>query len=375
MDLTANSGGRLLLAALATAAATACSVNFTVLWSTPEDYSDVAVLQDFNATTAVPVNKGGDPYPGFYSGAGSAGSLGLNASDAVTGHSLQATVTAQGLYLQWNANDGTTRGFAREYVADPGAWKLDTYDRMSFWIKVPLAYPALGTGGQTNGCYVGAFVKQVTNPDPAADETGGNQYQFSLNLPNNGSWTHVILSMHPSHYAGETGGEDPGVVPYPTAADGPNGGDDPPSTYNFFDTLTRFYLDATSAATLGTYLIDDIQFYREPSPENNAQVYAIAGAYDPAANNLIVTWSRPPNENDVKHEVRYAFSDIHRSGWENATPAPGGIVTPLGWQGYNGMVFASTALPLSGHSVVYVAIEPQGSSLFSQIAVPLGLGL
>ena len=55
-----------------------------------------------------------------------------------------------------------------------------------------------------------------------------------------------------------------------------------------------------------------------------------------------------------------------------ATPAPGGIVAPDSGA-YNGMVYDTTALPLSGHSVVYIAIKPQNSNLFSQIAVRLDL--
>ena len=37
------------------------------------------------------------------------------------------------------------------------------------------------------------------------------------------------------------------------------------------------------------------------------------------------------------------------------------------------MVYDTTALPLAGHSVVYIAIKPQNSNLFSQIAVRLDL--
>ena len=332
------------------------------------------VFQDYNAITAVPLNKGGDTYPSIYTGEGSDGTVSINTADAITGHSIEAAITAHGLYLQWNANNGTTRGFAREYVADPGAWRLNTYDRMSFWIKVPTTFDPLGTGGQSNGGYVGTYVKQLTNPDDYSDETGGNHYYHTMNLPNHGRWTHVILNMHPSHYRGETAGEEPGVVTYPTATNGPNGGDDPPATYNYFDTLTRFYINLTGSTTTGSYLVDDILLYKEPAAENDVQVYSITGTYDEMVNELIVTWSRPTNENDVKHEVRYAFSDVHALGWDNAAAAPNGVVTPLGWQGYNGMVYDSTALPLAGHSVVYVAIKPQGSTLFSQIPVRLDLG-
>jgi hypothetical protein len=84
-----------------------------------------------------------------------------------------------------------------------------------------------------------------------------------------------------------------------------------------------------------------------------------------------VTWNRAKDENDIKHEVRYAFSDIHQIDWNAAKPALRGIITPPGWQGYNGMVYDTTALPLAGRSVVYIAIKPKNSRLFSPIAIPL----
>ena len=86
---------------------------------------------------------------------------------------------------------------------------------------------------------------------------------------------------------------------------------------------------------------------------------------------MTVTWNRPQNDNAINHEVRYAFEDIHQVGWNAAKPAPRGIIKPPGWQGYNGMVYATQALPLAGHPVVYIAIKPRNSKLFSQIAIPL----
>lgn len=328
-------------------------------------------LQDFDGTM-VPSNEGGDSYPSIYTGEGSAGAVGINTTDAVEGDCLQADVTAGGLSLQFNPDDGTGRGFASDYVADPAAWQFNTYNRMSFWIKRPVAASPLITDG-SHGSYVGTYVKQIDDADYYSDETGGNHYYHSINLPNGGHWTQVILNWHPDHYRGETAGEDPGCVPYPTAIDGPNGGTDPESLYNYFDTLTRFYIDDTADPTTGTYLVDEIRFYQEPYPENDDQVYSLTGTYDPTTNEVVVTWNRPPDENDVNHEVRYAFSDIHELGWAAATPAPEGIVSPPGWQGYNGMFYDTTALPLAGQPVVYIAIKPENSDLFSQIAVRLDL--
>ena len=42
------------------------------------------------------------------------------------------------------------------------------------------------------------------------------------------------------------------------------------------------------------------------------------------------------NDNSVNVDVRYSFSDINQIGWNAATAAPNGTVTPLGWQGTTG---------------------------------------
>src|SRR5262249_15577246 len=115
---------------------------------------------------------------------------------------------------------------------------------------------------------------------------------------------------------------------------------------------------------------DDLQFYSEPVPENDLQVYSLRANYNPSNNELYIGWNHDFNDG-VIDEVRYAFSDIHQLGWAAATPAPGGTITPPDSGAYNAMWYDTTRLPLSGHSVVYIAIKPQDSDLFTQIAVPI----
>src|SRR5262249_25109141 len=152
-------------------------------------------------------------------------------------------------------------------------WQLNTYNRMSFWVELPTTDTSYGTDGN-HGVEFGTYVKQVTNADLSSDETGGDHYYQGLNVPALGTRTHVVLNMHPDHYRGEAANTDPGIVAYPTATNGPNGGADPPGTYNFFDTLTRFYLQepyAPPSAYPAVYRIDDIQFYQEANAEDDAQ--------------------------------------------------------------------------------------------------------
>lgn len=67
--------------------------------------------------------------------------------------------------------------------------------------------------------------------------------------------------------------------------------------------------------------------------------------------------------------MRYSFTDIHDSGWAAATAAPGGSIAPVDPY-YNVMEYSSSAINVSGRQT-FVAIKPQGATLFRQIAIPL----
>jgi hypothetical protein len=237
---------------------------------------------------------------------------------------------------------------------------------MRFWIKVPTSGAPLQRDGRPN-FHVGTYVKRVTDADGNSDETGGDHYYHHLNLAPTGTWTQVILNMHPDHRRNDDGSNEQGIRAHPTGE----------SQYNYFDTLTRFYVTSITGvpATLpASFLLDEFEFYQEPHPENDQQIYSLTGTYVAATNRIIVSWNRNKNDNTINHEIRYAFSSIHEIGWNAATPAPNGLARPLGDGGYNNMIYESTGLPLAGRSLVYIAIKPQNSSVFSQIAIPLNLG-
>jgi len=330
------------------------------------------VLQSFDGLLP-PVNGDGDGYPNeFYYptyGEGGSATVSIDSADAVSGTSLKMQLTSGKIYAQFNPYNyagnpayPSLRGFARDYAQGRADWQFNTYDRMSFWVKLPTTDTSYRTDGGS-GIEFGTYVKNVSNPDPYSDETGGGHYYHLLNLPALGAWTHVILNMHPDHVRGG-GVVDPGVLAYPTGE----------AQYNYFDALTRFYLQEPYVAPTAypaDYRIDDIQFYKQPAQENDEQVYSLTGTYQASANRLVLTWNRDIPEDTVRHEVRYAFSDIHAIGWDAATPAPNGIIAPPGSGGYNNMRYDTTALPLAGHSIVYIAIKPQNSNLFTEIAVPL----
>lgn len=307
-------------------------------------------------------------YPSYYDGRqGSRGEGGIFTSrfeqrDSIKGRSLELHLTAGALYAQFNPyGRNGTRGFARDYCIRPRDWHFNTYNRLSFWIKLPATAVGHSTLGQAN-FNVGTYVKTVRDSNPRSDESGGNHYYHAVNIFAVGEWTQVILNMHPDHCRGESGNEDPGDLPHPTGE----------NRFNYFDALTRFYIEENSppASYPASYLLDEFKFYREQADENDQQVYSLTATYVAANNRLLVGWRRHKRDT-VPHEVRYDFEDIHRIGWESALAAPDGRIMPPGDGGYNGMIFDTTVLPLRGQSRVYVAIRPERATKFSQVVIPL----
>ena len=334
------------------------------------------VFQNFDGPN-VPVNKAGDHYPTWYQGGptGTEGgtftpSIDSNKKIAGAGSLLMHVTTGVQIYAQFNPYDSSdNRGFAREYSSNPSGWKFNTYNRMSYWLWSATNGSPVPTDGSQNW-NMGTYVKRITNFDPSSDEAGGDHYYHDFVILN-GVWSYCVFNMHPTHRRGDAGDLDLGELPYPTTS-AYYGSGDPAATYNYFDTLTRFYIqDVNGGSSPKDYWLDEMKFYQETNVENEKQVYSICASYTAANNRLFLTWNRFKDDNSVNHEVRYAFSDIHALGWNNATPAPNGTITPPGWQGYNEMIYDTKSIDVSGKSMIYLAIKPQNSSLFSQIAFPL----
>jgi hypothetical protein len=210
----------------------------------------------------------------------------------------------------------------------------------------------------TGSVELGTYSKRIANADEHSDETGGGHWYHIFNLPNTNTWTRIIVNTHPHHFRGNEGGTEEGNQPHPTDEPG----------YGYMDVLTRFYVNETHKAAGPApivYDFDDFEFYQERNQENDEQIYSIAGTYLPDEGKFILTWSRNKDENTVKQEVRYSDKDIHAIGWAAAKPAPNGVVTPPGFQGYNGMTYSAILKDVKGP--VYFAIKPQNSKLFSQI--------
>jgi RNA polymerase sigma factor (sigma-70 family) len=349
-----------MVAALTLAAAVATAG--AVVLAPPAEPPHMTFL-NFDAPTP-PKNKFGEGYP--YADAGDradVGGLSVDADDAVVGRSLRVPVAFGRFRLHFLPHEnGGRRTFARDYCQDPAVWRFDAYDHLRFWIKNPPSAQPHATNGGANMnvcCYIKP-ARAADGPNTSTDAVG---YHHRMNVPSIGCWTQVVLNARP--HLRLTGAAEPGrLTPHPTGEAG----------INYFDALSGLFIEDRQApkAYPADYRLDEMDFYRAET-ENDAQVFSITATHIPEQNRIILTWSRPEEEDAVSHEVRFAFSDVHRLGWRNAQPAPGGVVKPPGKGANNGMVFDTTALPLAGRSEIFLAIKPHNADVFSQIVVRLNL--
>jgi RNA polymerase sigma factor (sigma-70 family) len=364
-SIKAMTGVKLKLATglVVTASLVAAGATTAVLLHRSEQ--DRIVFQNFDGPTP-PVKRSGEGFPSYYhkpeeNQGGGIFATSINTTDAVAGSSLQMTLTQGRIKARFlpSEEDGVLK-FARDYSANPAAWRFNTYNRFRFWFKLPTVSSGHRTDGGCNAFLLTSMQPVKTQQSPADDP-----WFHHLNIPATGNWTQVIINMHPHNLAGKDLVRELGNLPHPTGE----------PDHNFFDTLTALYLECRRPPTQypAVYLLDEMEFYREANLENDQQIYGLTATHVPSANRVVVTWNRHKDEDHVAHEVRYAFRPIHEIGWQKATPAPAGLISPLGKANDNGMVYDSTALPLSGQTMVYIAIKPENAPRFSQVAVPLTL--
>lgn len=259
-------------------------------------------------------------YEGDFTDGPDPGNESLTSAFAKSGSkSLKVTVTGGNLYLQfYPIVDGCCWANARTFAEGP--WQYDTFNRLRFWIRVPPQVTQAAAGYYNLS--LGTFIRRK-NGDPNSAEDGGGHWYHHFNVGYaSGEWQQVIVDTHPNAVRGGSGNTEYGDKPYVTGESG----------YNYFDGLTRFYLDLQrkmDGTPPADFYVDGFEFYKETRPENVAQIYSLTGVYVPPSNTLRVGWQRHKDQNGVAHQVRYAFSDIFQLGWDGATPAPNGTVSTL----------------------------------------------
>ena len=284
-------------------------------------------------------------------------------------------------YLQFYTNDGSTWHFMRELINAGQTWRLNTYNRLRFWVKVPPQLQRAPTG-QSNS-ELDTYVR-CSDCDRTSAESGGDHYYHFFNIPYTDQWHQIILDPHPNHQRGGSGSTEWGTQLYPTCSTAtlPSGGilgggsSSDCNTFNYMDALTRFYFQAGLGGPVQfpqDYYFERFELFAADPNENVDQVFSMNAVYVPGNNSVYVGWQAPKTET-ADYDVRYAFTDLYQSGWDAGTPAPGGTAIPAPNNGgYNGMEYETTAIDVTAHSMLYVAIKPQNSTRFREIAIPVGL--
>jgi hypothetical protein len=265
----------------------------------------------------------------------------------------------------WSATD---RRFMHECL-ESGDWIFNYFDRLSFWIKLQPNpdLSQLNTG--SGNFYFGTYTRR-SDADKSDFETDNGHYYHYYDLPYMGTWHKVIVDWHPNHQRDISPTFDHGELKHPTQEPG----------FNYFDLLTRFYLQPRAEVAEENVPVviyyDDFRVYREPYRENVGEIYSLHGGYRASDNRIAIGFNRlkgTPSTDEV--EVRYAFESIHKIGWENAALAPGGIF-PFGGSGaQNCSSYNTTDIDVGSNPSIFFAIKPVGSDKgFRQIEVELDIG-
>lgn len=296
--------------------------------------------------------------------------------------------TAVTYFMHQQSQAARTRGDA----GTSNGWIKNYYDRLRFWIKLPVEFGETSYPSYQN-LDIGAYVRATWAPDTEQEE-GGWHYYHKLNVAQTGQWQQVILDgqVQTIRQAGPHQDVTPlgsGTVTKAawdiqeasadpiadTAFDGNNW----EAGVNYFDQLTGLYIDSglyveddgANIAYPISVLIDEMEFYKEPYEECAPElVCSMTCGYNPVGNRLHAQWrSNPFDGSRFTHEAVYSFSDIHANGWASGTSIA--LEGSGAWASNNDYRLEATGITMGANDVVYVAIRPVGTTLFRQLSVPI----
>ena len=271
---------------------------------------------------------------------------------------LNITVSAGNVYLNFYPYENYQWDYLNEQTLS-GIWTNNTFNRLKFWVKLPEGVTMVG-GGRKNTTF-GTYIRS-SDGDRKSAESGGGHFYHNFDLESSNTWQQVIIDMHPDHERGANGSVEQEFIPYRTGEEG----------FNYFDSMTRFYfeIDGGLPNYPAAFMFDDFELYFDKNDENVEQIYSVTGHYKNESNELALNWRRRKDEGTITHEVRYSFDDIHNIGWDNAIPAPNGVVTPPNKFSYNGMSYKTDQIEFLANENIYLAIKPSNSNRFRQINIP-----
>jgi len=242
-------------------------------------------------------------------------------------------------------------GFMQSYVKT-GTFS-STMNRLNFKFSCSATIPRNTDGSDT--LQIGTYVK------PHSDSNQSNQgqhyyHQFDFNVYS-GHWILAELNMQPQHIVGGPTTNPP----YDPEFNSPTMG----GAVHYFDGLTRWYFDTQGAGSNGAgwaqkdCYFKDIEL-RQVDSEPESLVSSTTGQYN--GNQFELTWAGPGT--GQAYSVYYSRASMHIAGLQTGTP--GGTVSDPG--GYKAVFWQSPSLPLG--TGLYVAVQPQGNSNFSEIFIP-----
>lgn len=242
----------------------------------------------------------------------------------------------------------STSCWVRAHI-ESGAWDSNI-NRMVFLMRSTIS-SGYDTGG-SNNMNVGTYVKPLNNLSPGAEGTSpqnGHHYYHGYTTPVTANkWMKVYVTNRNQHERG-----DPG------SADGP-------LVANYFDTMTRFYLQYWGyypSNPASTMELSPIWLYTETGePDNDISSETIQ--YN--GSKYQVTWAGRKNV-DVTYEIRYRLDGVSLKSAGFASGINGGTVTNPG-NDYTGVYWELVA-PESVNGI-YVGIRVQGASQFAEFYLP-----
>ncbi len=270
-------------------------------------------------------------------------------------------------YIQFYTHDESRWQYVREVIDElyGEPWKFNFYNRMAFYVKSPdLDTPTPGTANFD----VGTYYSSIVNGPPTSSnaEVGGGNHGYHRYLVTGNCVTKFILDFNPTHMRGANGSIEQPYMEYPIEADA--------GLYNYFDMLTRLYFDVSGGSFDGmTWNFDNIYFYRENREEEKHNVYSLCASRLPGTNTVNFSFNTDKQRAEGSmYEVRYAFTDIHELGFDNATLWE--TTGEQGLGGYNMIGLQKTDFDLTQGDTIYIAVRMVGDTLFRQIDLELDLG-
>lgn len=267
-------------------------------------------------------------------------------------------------YLQFYTHSDQRWQYIHEVIQNNygDEWKFNFYNRLVFYVKTPEETVVDGNMNLSVGTY---YASIINGPPTSGDaEVGGGNHGYHRYKISNGVTTKVIVDFNPTHIRGAGGGQEQPYMEYPILSDA--------GKYNYWDMLTRLYFAGARGSEFGLeYQFDNFYFYRENRKEENHEVYSLAASYKPSLGETYLSFNvnKERVEEDAFYEVRYAFTDIHELGFDNA---PLWMVTgDQGYQGENIVGISTTDIDVGSNSILYLAVKKVGDTLFRQIDLEL----